>query len=241
MRQLRRLGWFKPKPKVIVEIGGGLGYVARELGNCCRFEKQGIQYISLDVTRPFLQLQTKRAKSGGWTVTGTHANGECLPFKDNSVDLILDNENMADMTPVKLSRQELTEGRGTTAQHQEALDWIRRLRVPLDSELPDEVIFNLGPMRFVAEVWRVLKPGGRAFLTNSALRKAGPRQSNFHITPSTKCNTATCGKPCAGWVFRSGICRCHNFCRSNRTRRSCAPARPIPFSAFARDSDNILP
>ena len=29
----------------------------------------------------------------------------------------------------------------------------------LDSELPDEVIFNLGPMRFVAEVWRVLKPG----------------------------------------------------------------------------------
>ena len=175
MRQLRRLGWFKPKPKVIVEIGGGLGYVARELGQeLLPFEKQGIQYISLDVTRPFLQLQTKRARAGGWTGTGTHANGECLPFRDNSVDLIIDNENMADMTPVKLSRKELTEGTGETAQHQEALDWIRRLKLPLEKELPEEVIFNLGPMRFVAEVWRVLKPGGRAFLTEFGVEEGWP-------------------------------------------------------------------
>ncbi|MDF0651007.1 MAG: hypothetical protein P0121_06005, partial [Nitrospira sp.] len=32
MRQLRRLGWFNPKPKVLLEIGGGLGYLAQELG-----------------------------------------------------------------------------------------------------------------------------------------------------------------------------------------------------------------
>lgn len=175
MRQLRRLGWFKPKPKVIVEIGGGLGYVARELGQeLLPFEKQGIQYVSLDVTRPFLQLQTKRARAGGWTGTGIHANGECLPFKDNSVDLIIDNENMADMTPVKLTGQELAEGRGATPQHQEALDWVRRLRLPLEQELPGEVIFNLGPMRFVAEVWRVLKPGGRAFLTEFGIEEGWP-------------------------------------------------------------------
>ena len=122
----------------------------------------------------FCSSKTKRAKAGGWTGIGTHANGECLPFKDNSVDLIVDNENMADMTPVKLTRKELTEGRGETPQHQEALDWIRRLRLPLEKELPEEVIFNLGPMRFVAEVWRVLKPGGRAFLTEFGIEEGWP-------------------------------------------------------------------
>ncbi len=32
MRQLRQLGWFNPTPRVILEVGGGLGYLARELG-----------------------------------------------------------------------------------------------------------------------------------------------------------------------------------------------------------------
>lgn len=175
MKQLRRLGWFNPKPNVIVEVGGGLGYVARELGHeLLPFEKKGIHYISLDVTRPFLKLQASRARAGGWTCTGTHANGEWLPFKNNSVDLIIDNENMADMTPVKLTRKEIAEGRGDTPQHQESLDWIRRLRLPLGTDLPEEMIFNLGPIRFVAELWRVLKPGGRAFLTEFGIEEGWP-------------------------------------------------------------------
>jgi hypothetical protein len=90
------------------------------------------------------------------------------------VDLVIDNENLADMTPVKLTRDELTTGHGTTPQHQEALDWIRRLRLPLQKELPEEVIFNLGPLRFVAEVWRVLKPGGRAFITEFGIEEGWP-------------------------------------------------------------------
>src|SRR3989441_8697279 len=46
--------------------------------------------------------------------------------------------------------------------HQEALDWIRRAKLSLGAEVPEDFIFNLGPVRFVAELWRVLKPGGRA-------------------------------------------------------------------------------
>lgn len=175
MRQLRQLGWFNPKPKVIVEVGGGLGYVAKELAKeLLPFERQSIRYISLDITSPFLKLQTKRAKEGGWGGLGTRANAEALPFTDNSVDLVIDNENMADMTPVKLTRNELLTNKGETEQHQEALDWIRRLRLPIEANPPDDVIFNLGPIRFVAELWRVLKPGGHAFLTEFGVEEGWP-------------------------------------------------------------------
>jgi ubiquinone/menaquinone biosynthesis C-methylase UbiE len=175
MRQLRKLGWFTPKPRVIVEVGGGLGYLARELGKeLLPFEKQTIRYISLDITQPFLTLQVTRAKAGGWSGIGTRANGERLPFTDNSIDLVIDNENMADMTPVKLTRKELLDGTGDTPQHQEALDWIRRVRLPLGTDLPENVIFNLGPFRFVAELWRVLKPGGKAFLTEFGIEEGWP-------------------------------------------------------------------
>ncbi len=175
MRQLRRLGWFNPKPRVLLEIGGGLGYVAQELGkDLLPFEKQGITYLSLDITQPFLKLQVSRAHAGGWKVTGARANAESLPLADHSIDLVIDNENMADMTPVQLNRNEVTSGIGTTPQHQEALDWIRRLRLPIETDLPESVIFNLGPIRFVAELWRVLKPGGRAFLTEFGIDQGWP-------------------------------------------------------------------
>ena len=63
MRQLRKLGWFTPKPRVIVEVGGGLGYLARELGKeLLPFEKQTIQYISLDITQPFLHCKSTAPK-----------------------------------------------------------------------------------------------------------------------------------------------------------------------------------
>ena len=163
-KNLKKLGWWDRRSQVILEVGGGLGYVARELAaGLAADDRQGGLYVFVDITRPFLQSQLTLAREAGWEATGAQANAEALPLKNASIDLIIDNENLADMTPVNLTRQELTSGIGATSLHQEALDWIRKLHLAFE-DVPSEFIFNLGPLRFLHEVWRVLKPGGRAVL-----------------------------------------------------------------------------
>jgi SAM-dependent methyltransferase len=137
-------------------------------------ERQGVRYLFVDITRPFVGSQLALAREGGWTPAGVQANAEWLPVRDATVDLVVDNENLADMTPVQLTRNEAVSGIGRTPLHQEALDWIRRLRLPLGDEVPTEFIFNLGPLRFVSELWRVLKPGGRAVLIEFGIEAGAP-------------------------------------------------------------------
>jgi len=174
-RHLRRRGWWTPKPRTILEVGAGLGYVAREIGaELSAAERQDVRYLFLDITRPFLASQLVRGAEGGWASKAVQANGEWLPLKDGSVDLVIDNENLADMTPVQLTRPEIESGRSTNQLNQSALDWIRRLRLSLEGDMPDTALFNLGPLRFVAELWRVLRPRGQAILIEFGIESGWP-------------------------------------------------------------------
>src|SRR5438094_656018 len=92
-RQLRKLGWWDRKPRVILEVGGGLGYVARDLGSgLSPEERQGARYVFVDITRPFLNTQLAVGREGGWAAAGLQANAEQLPLLDASIDLAVDKQ-----------------------------------------------------------------------------------------------------------------------------------------------------
>ena len=175
-RHLRQFGWWTARPRLILEVGGGLGYVSRDIAaELSPTERDGTRYAFVDITRSFLGAQRALAQEAGWkSRDALQANAEWLPLRDGCVDIVIDNENLADMTPVKLTRREVQADKGDTPLHQEAVDWIRRTRLPLGGELPEEFIFNLGPLRFLSEVWRVLKPGGRAILIEFGIEAGWP-------------------------------------------------------------------
>src|ERR671919_3083466 len=51
-RHLRRRGWWNPKPRTVLEVGGGLGYVSRELATEFSVaEREGVRYLFLDITK----------------------------------------------------------------------------------------------------------------------------------------------------------------------------------------------
>ncbi|RMH09728.1 MAG: class I SAM-dependent methyltransferase [Nitrospirae bacterium] len=172
---LKQLGWWTPKPRRVVEVGAGLGYVSQEMAReLASHERRGVEYLFLDLTRPFLTAQVQVAQQAGWSAQAIHADAERLPFADGSVDLIIDNENLADMTPLHLTPQELDTGQGTTSQHQAALELLRRLRLSLDRPYPNDAIVNYGAIMFLMETWRVLKPGGHALLIEFGIDQGWP-------------------------------------------------------------------
>ena len=123
----------------------------------------------------------------------------------------------------------------TGPQHQEALDWIRRVRLPLGTDLPEDVIFNLGPFRFVAELWRVLKPGGRAFLTEFGVEEGWPAPVKL---PGPHGIRSPVQPPAPGYQL-ARLPRALSLAASvprhqTRHQSALAPARPIPFSGSAR-------
>lgn len=174
-KTLRQLGWWSPKPDRIVEVGAGLGYLSQEMAKeLSSVERRGVEYIFLDLTRPFLHSQLDLATQAGWSARALNGNAEHLPLADASVDLVIDNENLADMTPIHFTKKELESGKGDSEEHQRGLDLIQQLRLNLDTPYPDEAIFNYGAIQFLMELWRVLKPGGRALLIEFGIDSGWP-------------------------------------------------------------------
>lgn len=147
------LARFVPCSGTLLEIGPGSG----ELGAAWR-EAAGSElprlHLRLDASSALLGLQGVRQPG----TQGLRADACAPPLRDGSVDLVVCNEVIADLSAVPWDGAEPAPG---TPQHAVAR---RVARYGLESPA-GERLYNLGAWRLLEAVARLLAPGGAAYIS----------------------------------------------------------------------------
>jgi ubiquinone/menaquinone biosynthesis C-methylase UbiE len=153
-----------PDDALVVEIGCGTGELAEAW-----LEQAGphahSRYLRVDLSPELLRTQATRVQSPAILGDGT-----ALPLRDRSVDLIVNNEVIADMSSVPFDVEHPSE----RPLDQEILAIATKHGVEL---APGRNWVNLGAWRFVAEIARVLKPGGSAWLSEFGVLDEVPQEA----------------------------------------------------------------
>lgn len=145
-------GVLGPVSGTVAEVGCGDGELARDLAPALN-----ARYLRVDLSPNLLATQDRAAPS----TSGVLGDATRLPLRDASVDLLVSNEVIADL---------------------EAIPWDGAAPSPLPAFAPvrphqGRAWYNVGAWRFVAEIARVLRPGGRAWLSEFGDPDAAPEEA----------------------------------------------------------------
>ena len=148
----------------VVEVGGGTGFLCRAFLDRLGLEAprlyNRLRWTIVDLSPALRAAQRERTATHAGRVAIVGGDAVALPFADGSVDCLLSNEVIADL-PVAAVRLEELEAGGAGGPAAEVLG---RLGVPWD-DAPGLFHVNVGALRFLEEVARVLRPGGSAWLS----------------------------------------------------------------------------
>lgn len=126
-----------------LEVGGGTGWLAQRV-----LETRGdLAYTIVDLSPTLSQAQSERLKAAGLSAHTQVGNAYDLPVPAKSVDLLINNEVVADLEATLIDPA--------------APPTLLR---DLDIVPRSPRVMNVGALTFLQEVHRVLKPGGRAYL-----------------------------------------------------------------------------
>lgn len=147
----------------ILEIGGGHGDISRDLLKTLQKTKPNVfstlTYVIYDLSPELIKTQRKLHEEAGVQVKHIHGDAEHLTVSDESFDIILSNEVIADFSTPEFSLKDVErslEVFGIPVSE----EFLRGLK-----DAPDRFRLNLGAFRLLKEVGRVLKPGGIAIIT----------------------------------------------------------------------------
>lgn len=122
----------------VVEVGCGTGDLAAQ------WDAQA-NYLRVDLSLSLLTAQRQRAPGS----RGVLGNATSLPLADASVDSLISNEVIADLDVAGAEDAQVA-----AALAKQVVD-----------PLPAGAMYNLGAWQFVTEIARVLRPGGRAYVS----------------------------------------------------------------------------
>ncbi|MDD2689105.1 MAG: methyltransferase domain-containing protein [Candidatus Omnitrophica bacterium] len=180
-RKLNSIKKINPQ-STVVEVGGGTGFLTRsflEEYKRNNHTKDLPRYACCDLSFKFLENQ--RDANERHHLSYCQANAECMPFKNNSLDLIIANENIADFTAAKVNKKEALDFLGGKIELsaikdpsvRRSLYWIKFASLDINDATP-EFIFNLGAVEFISRVKKILKRGGLVFITEYGIMNGYP-------------------------------------------------------------------
>lgn len=151
-----------PASRCVVEVGPGDGELAEAFLSRAG---GGLDYLRIDASPELLRTQRGRVPETRELLGSATA----LPLPDASVDLLVSNEVIADLSAVPWEPGMVADGAAA-----EVAGWLDRAGIP---PLPGRALYNLGAWRFLAEIARVLAPGGVAWLSEFGTVDEAPEET----------------------------------------------------------------
>ena len=167
----------------VLEIGGGLGYVARAVCEALQARGLEVSYTIQEISPRLAEAQ--RARTEGLPVQVIVGDVLAATHPDDGYDLILSNEMVGDLPAVKLSRPDV----GLTIEGDGEVDPALLAALGRPGELVTELGINLddatepfylltGALELTIRVARWLAPEGTAVITEFGERTMWPKLSS---------------------------------------------------------------
>ena len=150
----------------VLEIGAGLGYVARHVIDRLRSKDRTVEYTIIELAPALAAAQRERVGSDATVIEGD-ALGLAHPALDTKFDLIISNEMVGDLPAKELSRVDVgLELAGTGTADRDKVRAVHPLAdaVNLD-DAPEPFYLQTGAFELVARIGKWLAPGGTAVIT----------------------------------------------------------------------------
>ena len=156
----------------ILEIGGGLGFMAKAVVEALQHARRAVTYHIMELSPVLAAAQ--RERTAGLPVTVHLGNVLSDAFPATGYDLVIANEMIGDLMAVKLDHKRFgmgEDGEIDDAKFEAGLDasglageLIRKYTVPI-GDAPDPFYLNLGTWQLAERLFGVMKPGATAWIT----------------------------------------------------------------------------
>jgi SAM-dependent methyltransferase len=211
----------------VLEIGGGLGYVARDVIARLREHGREVDYTIVELSPVLEAAQRERVPGATWISGDVLA----IDLPDAAYDLILANEMVGDLPARQLTRADLglePEGGTVDRERLRALGGGAAIAAELGVELddaPDPCFLQTGAFELVARLARTLAPGGLAVVTEFGEPGQWPRLSTQLDHPELSTHFGQLAQVARGAGLEATIEFVIDLVELDRTQRGLATTR----------------
>jgi len=160
----------------VLEIGAGLGYVAKDVIARLRAAGREVQYTIIELSPALAKAQRERL---GTDATWIEGDALSVSAPEGAFDLVLSNEMVGDLPAKQLSRPDIgLDAVGTGTADKDKVKAISELAAGVNLDDATEPFYlQTGAMELVARIAKWLAPGGTAVVTEFGDASAWPKLS----------------------------------------------------------------